>query len=193
MIFWCLLSRLELLTVCLIVKVYWLMTRCLSTPQKWKDRSIEDLDFRLCILGLRTIKRGCSMKSWGEIKSYTPLQYGWEISAGIMPLEIFWAETPACKGQRLWLWAGDSGQRIRPPKFGFHPSGASLCCLSGVFEKTLRSSGGPRIWERPGLISNTKNYEKNLPSNLLSVKTYISQSIVNMHNLSFDMKHKFNV
>jgi hypothetical protein len=73
MVFWCLLSTHELLTVCLIVKVYWLMTRCLWTPQKWKDQSIEDLDFRLCILGLRTIKRGCSMKSWGEIKSYTIL------------------------------------------------------------------------------------------------------------------------
>jgi hypothetical protein len=71
MIFWCLLSTLELLTVCLNVKVYWLMTRSLSTPQKWKDRSFKDLDFRF--LGLRTIKRGCSMKSWGEIKSYTLL------------------------------------------------------------------------------------------------------------------------
>jgi hypothetical protein len=42
-------------------------------PSKWKDRSIEDLDFWLCILGLRTIKGGCSMKSWGEILSYYPL------------------------------------------------------------------------------------------------------------------------
>jgi hypothetical protein len=104
-IFWCLLSTLELLTVCLIVKVYWLMTQCLSTPQKWKDRSFEDLDFWLCILGLRTIKRGCSMKSWGEIKSlttYTPLQYGWENCAEILILGIFWAET-------LGLRAEDSG------------------------------------------------------------------------------------
>jgi hypothetical protein len=30
-------------------------------------------------------------------------------------------ETPACKGRRLWLWAGDSNQRIRPPKLGFSP------------------------------------------------------------------------
>jgi hypothetical protein len=139
MIFWCLLSTLELLTICLNVKVYWLMTRSFSTPQKWKDRSIEDLDFRLSILGLCTIKRGCSMKSWGEIKSYTPLQYGWENSAEILSLGIFWAETPAYKGQRLWLQAGDSG---RPPKLVFHPSGASLCCPSRVFEKTLRRLRG---------------------------------------------------
>jgi hypothetical protein len=101
MIFWCLLSTLELLTIHLIMKVYRLMTRCLSTPQKWKDRSIEDLDFRLCILGLRTIKRGCSMKSWGEIKSYNHLWYGWENSAEILLSAIFWAETPG-------LRAGDS-------------------------------------------------------------------------------------
>jgi hypothetical protein len=36
-------------------------------PSKVKDRSNKDLDFWLCNLGLRTIKRGCSMKSWGEI------------------------------------------------------------------------------------------------------------------------------
>jgi hypothetical protein len=42
-------------------------------------------------------------------------------------------ETPSCKGRRLWLWARDSGQRIWPPKLVFHPSGASLCCPSGVF------------------------------------------------------------
>jgi hypothetical protein len=63
-------------------------------------------------------------------------------------------ETLACKGRRLWLWTGDSGQRIRPPKLGFHPSGASLYCLSGVFEK-----GHRRLWgfctmepETPALI-----------------------------------------
>jgi hypothetical protein len=80
---------------------YWLMTLCLSTPQKWKDRSIEDLDFQLCILGLHTIKRGFSMKSWGEILlvllTFTPLQFGWENSAEILLLGIFWAETPALR------------------------------------------------------------------------------------------------
>jgi hypothetical protein len=50
-------------------------------------------------------------------------------------LRVSEPETPACKGRRLWLWTGDSGQRIWPPKLGFHPSGASLCCLPGVFEK----------------------------------------------------------
>jgi hypothetical protein len=140
------------------VKVYWLMTQSLSTPQKWKDRSIEDLDFRLCILGLRTIKRGCSMKSWGEIKSYTLLH----------PFAIWLRElcrNPAFgdfmggdsehQSRRLWLWARDSGQRIRPPKLIFHPSGASLCCPSGDSEvfvpksQRLRSlQAGDSGWHR---------------------------------------------
>jgi hypothetical protein len=57
-------------------------------------------------------------------------------------LRVSEPETPACKGRRLWLWTGDSGQRIRPPKLSFHPSGASLCCLPGVFEKGLRRLRG---------------------------------------------------
>jgi hypothetical protein len=56
-------------------------------------------------------------------------------------LRVSEPETLACKGRRLWLWTRDSGQRIRPPKLGFHLSGASLYCPSGVFEKTLR-----RLW-----------------------------------------------
>jgi hypothetical protein len=57
-------------------------------------------------------------------------------------LRVSEPETPACKGRRLWLWTRDFGQRIRPPKLVFHPSGASLCCPSRVFEKTLRRLRG---------------------------------------------------
>jgi hypothetical protein len=115
MIFWCLLSTLELLNVCLNVKVYWLMTQSFSTPQKWKDRSIEDLDFWLCILGLRTIKRGCSMKSWGEIKSYTILH----------PFTIWLREL--CRNPVFGdFLGGDSrsqSQRLWPVKAGDFDSG----------------------------------------------------------------------
>jgi hypothetical protein len=108
MIFWCLFSTLKLLTVCLNVKVYWLMTQSLSTPQKWKGRSIEDLDFWLCILRLRTIKRGCSTKSWGEIISYTLLQ----------PFAI-WLREP-CRnpviGDFLGRESGSQSRRLRPVK-----------------------------------------------------------------------------
>jgi hypothetical protein len=111
--------------------------RRLSAPQKWKDWSNEDLDFRLCNLGLRTIKRGCSMKSWGEIilgrNTYTPLQFVGENSPEILLLEIFWAETPTWKGQRLWFC-----ERNRPPKLVFHPSGARLWSRSGVSKETSR-------------------------------------------------------
>jgi hypothetical protein len=147
MIFWCLLSILKLLTVCLSVKVYWLMTPNLSTPQKWKDRSIKDLDFRLCILGVHTIKRGWSMKYWGEIKSYTLLH----------PFAIWLGEL--CRNPTVGdFLGGDSGpqsRRLRPVKAGdfdsepetptkesglpnsvLRLSGASLGCLSGVFERT---------------------------------------------------------
>jgi hypothetical protein len=57
-------------------------------------------------------------------------------------LRVSKPETPACKGRRLWLWTGESGQRIQPPKLSFHPSGASLCCLPGVFEKGLQRLRG---------------------------------------------------
>jgi hypothetical protein len=67
MIFWCLLSTLELLTICLSVQVLLVNARWLSAPQKWKDRSNEDLDFWLCNLGFCTIKRDCSMKCLGDI------------------------------------------------------------------------------------------------------------------------------
>jgi hypothetical protein len=127
-------------------------------PSKWKDRSFEDLDFRLCILGLRTIKRGCSMKSWGEIKSYTltplwnmverTLQKSWCWGFSGRRLRVSEPETPACKGRRLWLWTGDSGQRIQPPKLGFDPSGASLCCLRGICTKAGDSN--PYRPETPG-------------------------------------------
>jgi hypothetical protein len=80
--------------------------RSLLTPQKWKDWSIKDLDFWLCNLGLRTIKRGCLMKRWGEIMlvllTFTPLQFVEENSVELWLLEIFWVETPA-------LRTGDSG------------------------------------------------------------------------------------
>jgi hypothetical protein len=126
--------------------------RRLSAPQKWKDQSTEDLDFRLCNLGLHTIKRGCSMKSWGEIMLVlitSPLCNFLEI---ILQKSCCWRfsgrrlqpsepETPACKGNRLWFWAGDFGQRIWPPKLVFHPSGASLWSHSGVSEET-----GWRLW-----------------------------------------------
>jgi hypothetical protein len=92
------------------------------------------------------------MKSWGEIKSYTltplcnmverTLQKSccWGFSG--RRLRVSEPETLACKGRRLWLWTRDSGQRIRPPKLGFDPSCASLCCLPGVFEKGLRRLRG---------------------------------------------------
>jgi hypothetical protein len=80
------------------VKDYWLMTQSLSTPQKWKDQSIEDLDFRFCILVARWKARVKSNRTL----SYTPLQYGWENYAEILSLGIFWAET-------LGLRAGDFG------------------------------------------------------------------------------------
>jgi hypothetical protein len=81
-------------------------------------------------------------------------------------LRVSEPESPACKGRRLWLWTGDSGQRIRPPKLGFDPSGASLCCLPGVFEKGLR---GLR-----GLCSKAKD-SKCLPN---SVFTQVVQASV---------------
>jgi hypothetical protein len=100
---------------------------------------------------------------WNQIIHYlTPLcnmvertlqkSYLWEFSR--QRLWVSEPETPACKGRRLWLWTGDSGQRIRPPKLGFHPSGASLCCLPGVFEKGLRRLRGlcTREPETPALI-----------------------------------------
>jgi hypothetical protein len=91
------------------------MTRSLSTPQKWKDRSIKDLDFRLCILGLRTIKRGCSMKSLGEIKSYTILH----------PFAIWLREL--CRNPVFGdFLCGDSrsqSRRLRPIKAGDFDSG----------------------------------------------------------------------
>jgi hypothetical protein len=86
------------------------MARCLSTPQKWKDQSIEELNFWLCILGLRTIKRGCLMKSWGEIKSYTILH----------PFAIWLRQlcrNPAV-GDFLGGDAGSQSRRLRPVKAG---------------------------------------------------------------------------
>jgi hypothetical protein len=78
----------------------------------------------LCNMVARTLQKSCL---WGFSKRR---------------LRVSEPETPDCKGWRLWLWAGDSGQRIWPPKLIFHPSGASLCCPSGVFEKTLRRLRG---------------------------------------------------
>jgi hypothetical protein len=137
MIFWCLLSTLELLTICLIVKVYRLMTRGLLTPQKWKDRIIEDLDFQLCILGLRTIKRGRSMKSWGEIKSYTILR----------PFAIWLREL--CRNPAVGdFLCGDSesqSQRLRPVKAGDFDSGLETPAKesglpNSVFTRVVQSS-----------------------------------------------------
>jgi hypothetical protein len=87
---------------------------------------------------------------WNQIiHSLTPLynmvertlqkSFLWGFSRWI--LRVLEPETPACKGRRLWHWTGDSGQRIWPPKLGFHLSGASLCCLPRVFEKGLQ-----RLW-----------------------------------------------
>jgi hypothetical protein len=93
------------------------------------------------------------MKSWGEIKSYTLLH----------PFAIWLREL--CRnpifGDFLGGDSGSQSRRLRPVKAGdfdsgpetpvkksglpkviFHPSGASLCCHSGVFEKTLRSFRG---------------------------------------------------
>jgi hypothetical protein len=49
------------------VTVYWLMLEGYRPLKSKKDWSNENLDFWLCNLGLHTIKRGCLMKSWGEI------------------------------------------------------------------------------------------------------------------------------
>jgi hypothetical protein len=91
------------------------MTQGLLTPQKLKDQRIEDLDFWLCILGLRTIKRGCSMKSWGEIKSYTILH----------PFAIWLREL--CRNPTVGdFLGGDSesqSRRLRPVKAGDFDSG----------------------------------------------------------------------
>jgi hypothetical protein len=67
---------------------------------------------------------------WNQIIHYlTPLcnlvertlQKSWLWGFSRRRLWVSEPETPACKGQRLWLWIGDSGQRIRPPKLGFSP------------------------------------------------------------------------
>jgi hypothetical protein len=74
-------------------------------------------------------------------------------------------KTPACKGRRLWLWAGDSGQRIRPPKLGFSPECANLCCPSGVFERTLRRLQGlcAREPETPGDTGDSESQSPETP------------------------------
>jgi hypothetical protein len=99
-----------------------------------------------------------AMKRWGEIKSYTTLH----------PVVIWLREL--CRNPAVGdFLGGDSGlqsrrlrparpealtldRRLRPPKLGFHLSGASLCCLPRVFEKGLRRLRGlcTREPETPG-------------------------------------------
>jgi hypothetical protein len=71
-----------------------------------KISKLEDLDFWLCNLGLRTVKRGCSVKSWGEIISaLSTFLHSLFILCNLlerstqesMLLKIFWAETSARK------------------------------------------------------------------------------------------------
>jgi hypothetical protein len=146
MIFWCLLSTLELLTVCLSVKVLLVNARWFLAPQKWKDQSNEGLDFRLCNLGLRTIKRGCSMKSWGEIilvqNTLAPLcnllertlqnSCCWSFSGRrLRPSEL---ETPA-------FWSGDFDSEPETPAREF---GLQNSFFTPVVQASVLSPESPR-------------------------------------------------
>jgi hypothetical protein len=153
--------------------------RRLSAPQKWKYWSNEDLDFRLCNLGLYTIKRGCSMKSWGEIilvlNTYTPLQFVGENSAEIFMLEIFWAETLALRTEDSGLKRPETlilNQRLRPKNlasqtqfspewckpldsarslWGDRPETLSIC----TWEPETPVLTGWRLWVAPETLAHT--------------------------------------
>jgi hypothetical protein len=118
----------------------------LSTPQKWKDQSVKDIHFWLCIFGLCTIKRGCSMKSWGEI-----------ILAQIIfhPFAMCWSEL--WRIIDVWNFLGrDSGtqdRRLRAFQAGdFGPEPETLARESGhpnsIFDwVVLASIAGPESLE----------------------------------------------
>jgi hypothetical protein len=48
------------------------------------------------------------------------------------------SEAPSLSGRRLWSWARDSGQRVRPPQLDFWLSGACLYCRSRVSRDPVR-------------------------------------------------------